>query len=39
VGRISYENRLLFIEFFSGDENNVDSAFKIIENSKKYYKI
>jgi hypothetical protein len=39
VGRISYENRLLFIEFFSSDENNVDSAFKIIENSKKYYKI
>lgn len=39
IGRISYENRILFIEFFSSDEKNVEDSLKIIENSKKYYRI
>ena len=39
VGRISYENRVLFIEFLSSDEKNLDDTVKIIENSKKYLKL
>ena len=39
VGRISYENRVLFIEFLSSDEKNLDDTVRIIENSKKYLKL
>jgi hypothetical protein len=39
VGRISYENRVLFIEFLSSDEKNLDDTVRIIENSKKISKI
>ena len=39
VGRIGYENRVLFIEFLSSDEKNLDDTVRIIENSKKISKI
>jgi len=39
VGRIGYENRVLFIEFLSSDEKNLDDTVRIIENSKKYLKL